>query len=87
MIVNMATYESRKTVQAAKITAIAQNDQGGFRIEYLDKDYRPAWTNLPWTWHDKHRPQVGWYLVQYKDGYLSASPAAPFEEASTRIEE
>jgi hypothetical protein len=28
----------------------------------------------------KHKPQVGGYFVQYRDGYKSFSPAAAFEE-------
>ena len=33
----------------------------------------------------KHRPQVGGYLVYYKDGYVSFSPAQAFEEGYSRI--
>ena len=33
----------------------------------------------------KHRPQVGGYLVFYKDGYCSFSPAEAFEDGYTRI--
>lgn len=33
----------------------------------------------------KHRPLVGGYLVFYKDGYRSFSPAEAFEDGYTRI--
>jgi len=33
----------------------------------------------------KHRPQVGGYLVFYKDGYRSFSPADAFEDGYTRV--
>jgi hypothetical protein len=33
----------------------------------------------------KHRPQPGGYLVFYKDGYRSFSPAEAFESGYTRI--
>ena len=33
----------------------------------------------------KHRPEVGGYLVFYKDGYRSFSPAEAFEDGYTRI--
>lgn len=33
----------------------------------------------------KHRPQVGGYLVFYKDGYRSFSPAEAFEDGYARI--
>lgn len=34
---------------------------------------------VDFTWHDKHKPQVGGYFVLYPDGYQSYSPAEPFE--------
>lgn len=33
----------------------------------------------------KHKPKVGGYWVQYKDGYQSFSPADAFEEGYMRI--
>jgi hypothetical protein len=33
----------------------------------------------------KPMPEVGWYYVQYPDGYESFSPAAAFEEGYTLI--
>lgn len=87
MITNMPSYVSTKTVSAAKIASIAIHNTGGYRVEYYDRDNRLAWVVVPWKWQDKHQAQPGWYLVQYKDGYLSASPAEPFEEASVRVEE
>jgi len=34
---------------------------------------------------EKHQPHVGGYLVFYKDGYKSFSPAEAFEDGYTRI--
>lgn len=33
----------------------------------------------------KHKPAAGMYLVVYKDGYRSMSPADAFEEGYTRV--
>lgn len=32
------------------------------------------------AWLERHAPKVGGYLVRYDDGYLSFSPAEPFED-------
>ena len=29
------------------------------------------------------RPQAGWYLVIYEDGFVSCSPSAQFEKSAT----
>lgn len=77
----LPTYKSHKTVRAAKITAFRQNGNPdmpdlvlggiGFIVSLLP------------DWHQKHKPQVGGYLVQYEDGYQSYSPAKAFEEGYT----
>lgn len=87
MIQNMGKFISHKEVHAGKITAVNTSDSGGYKVEYLDANHRPAWTVVPWKWWDKHRPEPGGYLVQYRDGYLSYSPAQAFEEGYTRIED
>ena len=35
----------------------------------------------------KHKPKVGGYLVRYEDGYLSWTPAEPFESGYTLVDE
>lgn len=37
------------------------------------------------TWLNKHSPKAGGYLVFYRDGYQSYSPAEAFEDGYTRI--
>lgn len=85
MITNMAQYETTKLVQAGKIIAIVR-EHGKVRIHYLDSNNYAAWTYVDEVWQTEHRPEVGWYLVQYQDGYLSATPPEPFEDAATRID-
>jgi len=36
-------------------------------------------------WFHKHTPEVGGYLVFYKDGYSSFSPKIAFEEGYTKV--
>lgn len=89
MIANLAVYEQTKVVEGGKITSIQPREpwETTQRVRYLDKDNQRAWVDLAADWMDKHKPEVGWYLVQYKDGYLSASPPGPFEEAAIRIDQ
>lgn len=86
MITNMARYVCHKNVDAGKITSIEPGLDGGRLIHYQDASGQPAWVMMSWSWWDKHRPMVGGYLVQYRDGYTSYSPAQAFEEGYTRVE-
>lgn len=85
MISNMGRYLCHKEVDAAKITNVEHDQDGGYRVHYQDAQYQPAWTVVPWTWYDRHQPHIGGYLVQYVDGYLSFSPADAFEGGYSRI--
>ncbi len=40
---------------------------------------------VPLEWFMKHKPEIGGYLVFYKDGYRSFSPADAFEDGYTLI--
>lgn len=86
MIANMGKYVSHKTVDGGKILSVETDTTGGFRITYLDAQQQRAWVLVSWLWWDRHRPAADGYLVQYKDGYLSYSPAEAFEEGHTRVE-
>jgi hypothetical protein len=85
ILTNMAQYETNKLVRAGRILTITR-ERGKVRIDYLDANNCAAWTYVDEAWQTKHQPEVGWYLVQYHDGYLSASPAEAFEEAAIRID-
>ncbi|MEM7578430.1 MAG: hypothetical protein AAF316_01020 [Cyanobacteria bacterium P01_A01_bin.80] len=37
-------------------------------------------------WFTRHHPETGGYLVMYNDGYMSYSPAQPFEEGYTLLD-
>ncbi|MCK4793058.1 MAG: hypothetical protein KAV87_55525, partial [Desulfobacteraceae bacterium] len=36
-------------------------------------------------WFEKHKPERGGYLVLYRDGYISYSPAEAFEDGNNRV--
>jgi hypothetical protein len=42
--------------------------------------------SIPEDVYQKHKPQVGWYLVRYEDGYTSFSPPETFEAGYARID-
>lgn len=76
-------YKSHKTVRAAKITAFRPNGDADMP-DLLLGEIGGIITMLP-DWHQKHKPQIGGYFVQYDDGYQSFSPAKAFEDGYTAI--
>lgn len=71
----LPTYICTKEVRAGKITQITdkyisiQTGPGGPEVEtYFTPEF-----------FDRHIPEVGGYIVFYADGYISYSPAEPFE--------
>ena len=78
-------YKCHKEVHALKIAGISlpQNESGDAELAFEDERYAPILMKKAWL--NKHNPEVGGYYVVYKDGYESYSPAKPFEEGYTRI--
>jgi len=92
-------YRSHKHVYALKIKEVisapkptieeldailngnGREDIGGFIVP--EDRFAPIAVSRDWL--SKHEPQVGGYLVFYKDGYRSFSPAQAFEEGYTRV--
>lgn len=80
-------YRSHKTVEALKIKAILNADEGlpntedsGERIlTFEDEGYQACAFAVSREYMQKHKPQVGGYWVRYSDGYQSWSPAEAFE--------
>lgn len=81
-------YRCHKVVQAAKIVEIAQPTNptalaaGSWIFKLGDHGQR----EMSHEWYLKHSPQVGGYIVQYDDAYISYSPAKAFEEGYTKFE-
>lgn len=77
-------YKCHKIVRGAKITGV---EPGGLAV-IVDLGKVSASIAVPEGWVAKHNPLQGdGYLVAYKDGYLSWSPAEPFEDGYHRIPE
>ena len=60
-----------------------QNEAGDAELAFADEGYAPRLMERVWL--DKHNPEVGGYLVVYKDGYISFSPAEAFEDGYTKV--
>ena len=82
-VVEIPTSRCHKTVRAAKITGFRGNGIPD-APDLLLGEIGGVATVLP-DYHERHKPQIGGYYVIYDDGYISYSPAAPFEAGYTRI--
>lgn len=80
----MKRYQSHKTVEAAKITNIKSNNDITAYILSFEDDLPIEVSDL---YMQKHKPEVGGYFVRYpdSDGYISYSPAGPFERGNTEL--
>lgn len=83
----MPRYISCKRVWALKIAKITEgpaetNIQGGsWLLHFEEPGYAPL--EVPHIWLTKHKPEPGWFFIQYEDGYRSACPADVFERGNT----
>jgi hypothetical protein len=71
-------YVSHKQVSAAKIVEVDPGADGSLTLK-LDGGF----DDVVFSHHEvknKPKPETGWYLVMYDDGYVSFSPAKSFEE-------
>lgn len=79
----MPEYQSHKKVWALKIKKV-HRDEWGIALVFEEPRFAPrAFT----TSQLKGKPDVqdGWYMVAYRDGYTSFSPAKEFEDGYTLI--
>jgi hypothetical protein len=71
-------YQCHKQVRAAKITALrAVDDDDDSLILVLGDVGREQ--RVGQNWLELHPCNVGYYFVEYEDGYTSASPGPAFE--------
>jgi hypothetical protein len=84
----MPCYQSHKKVWALKIESVeylgsdtTTDENPIVKLHFVEKHFAPREFNL----HSKPKPDTGWYMVQYEDGYISFSPAAAFEEGYTKL--
>ena len=81
----MPKYKCHKEVWALKIKNIIMDGEGENResdgsaiIIPEEKGYDPFKVSREYI--NKHKPKLGGYYVQYKDGYESFSPYEAFED-------
>lgn len=89
----MPKYKCHKEVWALKIGKIVKDSDlaketnretdGTIVVTPEEDGYAPF--KLSHEFVRKHNPKVGGYFVQYKDGYMSFSPADAFEEGYSKI--
>ena len=78
-------YVSHKEVGAVKIRRVDKGSDGSITV-HLEGGFDAVTVPHAQRNHKPH-PEVGWYLVQYADGYISFSPAKAFEEGYTAVAE
>ena len=88
--VQLPRWKCHKEVYADRIREIQEMDANSERASHDDSGLRwildcAAFIVVTNDLIARGQPQVGDYFVQYDDGYLSWSPAKPFEDGYTRI--
>jgi hypothetical protein len=78
---SLPAYQSHKVVRAVKIKEITPAPGGG---AIITPDLRSRF-KVSHLYVGKHKPTVGGYFVQYKDGYQSSSPAEAFENGYAKV--
>jgi hypothetical protein len=80
-------YQCHKRVRAVLIERIDyDNDKGEFVITpEAPADLPLVPFIVPKGFMNKHSPKPGWWVVQYEDGYMSASPPKEFVNGYKRV--
>jgi len=89
-IPNMPEYKCHKKVWALKIKSISSLLETKENKPNQTALITPVETAYPSfkvsaDYIKKHQPHEGGYFVQYEDGYQSFSPAIPFEQGYTKL--
>lgn len=80
---NLPKYKSHKTVAAAKIIGLEDDDT--VLVLEITGQAEPSRVIMSVDWLVRNKPVVGGYYVVYNDGYASFSPAKAFEEGYTAL--
>lgn len=83
---SLPAYQSHKIVHAAKIVSVEELSHDVFNLFLELPNGETMGYGVNGDYVEKHEPKAGGYLVVYKDGYESWSPAEAFEEGYTLIE-
>lgn len=80
-------YRPHKTVYALKVSRVEvmageENERlQNVILHFEDATFSPRKISTL----NRPKPTIGWYMVEYEDGYISFSPANSFEDGYTRI--
>jgi len=83
----MPRYRCIKCVSAAKITTLLTHVDGVLDLEMVGPNGEKYKTRMSADWNRQHMPDKGGFLVLYDDGYMSYSPARPFDEGYVLLTE
>ena len=78
-------YRCHKEVRAVKIHRIDTHLDTVDAVVVPEDGFAPIPVSARFLW--KHEPEAGGYLVLYDDGYVSYSPAEPFEKGYSLIDQ
>lgn len=76
-------YQCHKQVVAIEIGGIEEWRNGEHIVTPKDDGAHPF--EVPGDWVERHRPEVGGFVVIYADGYMSFSPRAAFLDGYTLV--
>jgi len=80
---NYPKYKCHKEVSAVKITGVEHGADGSMTLHLAD-----GFDNVLFSHEEMkrtRRPEAGWYLIIYSDGFKSFSPAKAFEDGYAPI--
>ncbi len=85
--VGMKKYKCHKVVEGMEIDRISpfRDKPGQYSILGKDENDTVISFDTEEKWMDRHKPEVGGYIVRYEDGYVSYSPTQAFEEGYSLI--
>lgn len=86
----MQKYQCHKVVEATKITlvtSLSEDVEGKPQIIPHKAEVETDGGETFRVSYGEKMPQAGDYVVRYADGYVSWSPAQPFEEGYTPLAE
>lgn len=79
-------YKCHKVVGALKIKDVVRTGDRfslAWKLIFEEPGYEPIIVNDSWV--QTHHVTIGGYIVQYKDGYVSYSPADVFEDGYSKV--
>jgi len=82
----LARFLCHKMVSAGKIVSVTWGEKGlDGHLVVESATGEPVTIDAANTWLARHQPMAGGYYVFYDDGYVSYSPAEPFEAGYTQV--